>query len=176
MNWEKHKGFTIVELLIVIVVIAILAAITIISYNGIQNRAKNQQVVTAVATYYKALQAYSVDNADTFPTAYGCLGSTTAYNGDPCYQSSNTYNHNATLNNALAQYIGPNPPTTPMDGITFPDNATAKGIFYHTASGFGGRYLGFIIYGSSSCPGIAGAQTSTSSPAGSNIYCRILVR
>lgn len=34
------SGFTIVELLIVVVVIAILAAITIISYNGIQQRAK----------------------------------------------------------------------------------------------------------------------------------------
>ena len=32
---DKH-GFTIVELLIVIVVIAILAAITVVAYNGIQ--------------------------------------------------------------------------------------------------------------------------------------------
>lgn len=39
----KSRGFTIVELLIVIVVIAILAAITIIAYNGIQNRAKTAQ-------------------------------------------------------------------------------------------------------------------------------------
>lgn len=34
-----HTGFTIVELLVVIVVIGILAAITIVSYNGITNRA-----------------------------------------------------------------------------------------------------------------------------------------
>jgi type IV pilus assembly protein PilA len=36
----QPNGFTIVELLIVVVVIAILAAITIVSYNGIQSRAK----------------------------------------------------------------------------------------------------------------------------------------
>lgn len=36
---SKQIGFTIVELLIVIVVIAILAAITIVAYTGIQNRA-----------------------------------------------------------------------------------------------------------------------------------------
>ena len=35
----KNKGFTIVELLVVIVVIGILAAITIISYTGISQRA-----------------------------------------------------------------------------------------------------------------------------------------
>ncbi len=37
---QNQKGFTIVELLIVIVVIAILAAISIVAYTGIQDRAK----------------------------------------------------------------------------------------------------------------------------------------
>ncbi|MFZ1242596.1 MAG: prepilin-type N-terminal cleavage/methylation domain-containing protein [Candidatus Saccharimonas sp.] len=37
----NKRGFTIVELLIVIVVIAILAAISIVNYNGIQQRVKN---------------------------------------------------------------------------------------------------------------------------------------
>lgn len=40
----RQKGFTIVELLIVIVIIAILAAITIVAYNGIQNRANDSSV------------------------------------------------------------------------------------------------------------------------------------
>lgn len=39
-----RDGFTIVELLIVIVIIAVLAAITIVSYNGIQNRAQDSAV------------------------------------------------------------------------------------------------------------------------------------
>lgn len=39
-RWAKSPGFTIVELLIVIVVIAVLAAITVVAFNGIQERAR----------------------------------------------------------------------------------------------------------------------------------------
>lgn len=41
---KSRSGFTIVELLIVIVVIGILAAITMVAYNGIQNRASNTAI------------------------------------------------------------------------------------------------------------------------------------
>lgn len=44
MDGQNSKGFTIVELLIVVVVIAILAAITIVSFNGIQSRAHDSAV------------------------------------------------------------------------------------------------------------------------------------
>jgi len=65
---QKYNGFTIVELLVVIVVIGILAAITVVSYTGITtkaNTASNKQdansVVSSALTYY-------TDNNSTFPT------------------------------------------------------------------------------------------------------------
>lgn len=71
MKWEKtNKGFTIVELLIVIVVIAILAAITIVSFNGIQNRAKDSALITDLNAVKKAVQMYQVDNS-AYPICSG---------------------------------------------------------------------------------------------------------
>lgn len=57
---RKQKGFTIVELLIVIVVIAILAAITVAAFNGIQDRSRQSKIKTDhrnIAAAIKAAQA-----------------------------------------------------------------------------------------------------------------------
>lgn len=53
----KQKGFTIVELLIVVVVIAILASIAIVSYNGIQDRAQQSKIASDISSLNKAIMA-----------------------------------------------------------------------------------------------------------------------
>lgn len=88
---KAKSGFTIVELLIVIVVIGILAAITIVAYNGVQARANNTKTVSAVNAIEKALQLWHVDTGGqpysgggstaimpTPPSGNSCPGSTTA--------------------------------------------------------------------------------------------------
>lgn len=71
-NIKKSDGFTIVELLIVIVIIAILAAITIVAYNGIQNRAKLAQYQSDVNSIDKKIESYAVLNNGVYPlTAAG---------------------------------------------------------------------------------------------------------
>lgn len=64
MNGLKQKsGFTIVELLIVIVIIAILAAITIVAFNGVQQRARESSVKSALSQAKRKLEIYKVDNS-----------------------------------------------------------------------------------------------------------------
>jgi len=58
---KRPYGFTIVELLIVIVVIGILAAITIVAYNGIQTRSMNARRDSDIANYSKAMRMARVN-------------------------------------------------------------------------------------------------------------------
>ncbi len=66
---KSVSGFTIVELLIVIVVIGILAAITIVAYNGVQNRASDTSVQSDLRNIAKQLEVGRVDSTtDSYPT------------------------------------------------------------------------------------------------------------
>jgi len=60
---SNNQGFTIVELLIVVVVIAILAAITIVSYNGITSRANSSAAKSSASTVQKKAESYNAENS-----------------------------------------------------------------------------------------------------------------
>jgi len=79
--FKTKSGFTIVELLIVIVVIGILAAITIIAYNGITKRGQDAQIRSVANQFAKTFQLWSTQSGLT--TSPGGSGST-AYSGGVC--------------------------------------------------------------------------------------------
>jgi prepilin-type N-terminal cleavage/methylation domain-containing protein len=64
---KKSKGFTIVELLIVIVVIAILATLVIVTFTGIQKKARDSQRQTDVTAVASHLEAFYANNG-YYPT------------------------------------------------------------------------------------------------------------
>ena len=89
---KQQTGFTIVELLIVIVVIGILAAITIVAFNGIQNRTHNASVTSDLNNFNKQVQLYYVDN-QRYPVGYATITGLQAINplklAKPSYDTSN---------------------------------------------------------------------------------------
>lgn len=67
LTQARQSGFTIVELLIVVVVIAILAAITIVSYNGITTQANASAARSTANTVQKKVELYHSTNS-SYPT------------------------------------------------------------------------------------------------------------
>lgn len=70
-NIKANQGFTIVELLIVVVVIAILAAITIVSYNGITKQANASAAASLAASVKKKAELFATGGpTNTYPRAF----------------------------------------------------------------------------------------------------------
>ena len=65
---ESKLGFTIVELLIIIVVIGILAALVLNSFNGIQTRAAITDVRNDLSNMGKQVEIYNAENG-VYPTS-----------------------------------------------------------------------------------------------------------
>ena len=74
---KKDRGFTIVELLVVIVVIGILAAITIVSYTGITARANASKALANGQSIQAVAEAINADNS-LYPTTTAQFGTLTS--------------------------------------------------------------------------------------------------
>jgi len=73
---KQEDGFTIVELLIVIVIIGILAALVIVAYTGIQNRARATKAETNASVVQKKAEAYAADDSlgnGVYPTTAAAM-------------------------------------------------------------------------------------------------------
>lgn len=73
------RGFTIVELLVVIVVIGILAAIVIVAYNGVTAKAQYATERQDMSEIRKALEMYYTDNG-AYPDSQNCVNTSGEYN------------------------------------------------------------------------------------------------
>lgn len=108
------SGFTIVELLVVIVVIGILAAITITSYTGITQRANLASVQSDLESAVKVLKLFQVDNGN-YPLTIDCAQADSTINkcvkasgaNSLTYQADNSASPQAfslTVANSSAKY------------------------------------------------------------------------
>lgn len=161
---KSKSGFTIVELIIVIVVIAILATISVVLYKNVQERAKNSQTIGAANQWLKALEIYKVRNG-SFPSVSSCLGSNYMYNSDAlgtsgigqCRQDTAAVGvtSNSTFLTAMSPYITGNP--TPAM-VTAKSTATLwyRGLYYYIGAGNIARLDMALTPANGGCPGQLG--------------------
>lgn len=134
---EARRGFTIVELLIVIVVIAVLAAITIVAYNGIQAKARDSGRMTKLGQLTRGLELYYANNG-RYPTIDHGLGTETS-----CGSQTDNWGHCdrlRILTDSLAPYVTIDP--------TSLSQATQGNYYYSYASQSGDNWqsYGIMVY------------------------------
>jgi type IV pilus assembly protein PilA len=124
---KKAQGFTIVELLIVIVVIAILAAISIAAYTNIQQRAKNTAIINAASQSLKMIQAYIAANG-TYPLkGNACITvDSRCATGSGVIDANNTFNANMTTIGILPKSVPANGDGGVRSGLAYLYNSTYK--------------------------------------------------
>src|SRR5687768_13912577 len=81
---SDQAGFTIIELLIVIVVIGILSTLALAAYSGVQDRAHNASRLSEINAWRKLFERYKIQNSTypLMPDGGYCLG--TGFPGGKC--------------------------------------------------------------------------------------------
>lgn len=166
--WAKQRnGFTIVELLIVIVVIAILAAISIVAYNGIQTRAENTKTVQGVSQYVKAILSYSsIKGNYPIEAAYPCLGP--MISGISCARLSGSATCDASVGDGgaatqtsfdtnIKEVISGNLPSLSTQKMSCSGNIYSGG-YYRPSTGTTAQIV-YYLKGDVACSGVGGVQS-----------------
>lgn len=154
----KQTGFTIVELIIVIVIIGILASLTVVAYQGVTNRGYNARVTTGVVSYIKAVQVYKIRNG-AYPTQTGCLGAN--YPSGTCWSGvDGTFTVNSSLDTALATVMDSKPMLADKLFSIGVNNNTRAGALYFSSGGAGPFKVIYYLNGAGqTCPqGIGGTE------------------
>ena len=73
MKAASRKGFTLIEILIVVIILGILAAIVIPQFTNASQDARNSSVASQLQTLRSAVELYKLQHGDSYPTDTGSV-------------------------------------------------------------------------------------------------------
>lgn len=130
---RQQSGFTLVELLIVVIILGILAAVVIPQFNSAAAESKESALSSNLATIRQAIELYKVQHDDNFPGTQGSameVALTTATDQD------------GTAGTAYGPYLRNGFPDNPINGFNTVTSGTSipvaddlSGWLYDTVSG-----------------------------------------
>ncbi len=134
---KSKSGFTIIELLVVVSVIAILVGITMLAYSGVQAKSRDSRRKTDIANIIKALEVYYDDNGQ-YPGASGTNSSI-----NPLWYTSDTTSWTTTFNTVMGSAIDKMPvdPTNSAGAII----AGTAGVYNYGYYANSGTYCGSAV-------------------------------
>lgn len=108
MKAASRKGFTLIEILIVVIILGILAAIVIPQFTSASEDAKQSSVASMIQSVRGQLELYKLNHGDSYPaitSGWNQLTSQTVFGGQtygPYMQSApiNPFNQNGTVGTA----------------------------------------------------------------------------
>lgn len=145
-NMRSKKGFTLLELIVVIAIIGLLAAIVLASVNSARMKARNGRRIAEVKHYITAIEL-AYDKYGSYPNdgtanKHACLGN---YDDNLCWDAVISNQHGIAAVSKIQEFIPGFPPVEKVD--------TYYGLLYTTVDTTGNDYwIRYHLEGSSACP------------------------
>jgi general secretion pathway protein G len=129
MKLATRKGFTLIEILIVVIILGILAAIVIPQFTNASEDARKSSAASQLQTLRSSVELYKLQHGDAYPTADGLINGTWAWGS----MLTTTLSYDGKVVGPYLQQT----PTNPMNGFTAVGNSPAAntGWVFQTTDG-----------------------------------------